>query len=432
MKPRINIVTTLTTIALAIAILTACNNTNTPDRPDTPETAEIAFTMMWQNNLTIELKLSTDITAADGIIAQPVSATLRPGETVAIASAKKAVTVDTDNTRETREREILASIINSLTTVELSYIIDHKMYSYRGKASDLIGNTADYIGGQDTKTLSITPELLSSADITVTEGKPNTVAIHWQNTFTLPITISITAPENTLTKQLQPTETLKLTDLQYYTYSDDDDRTALLKAMSDYYESLQKIILTLPTLDENGEWTTTGYDVTKAHETLFTLDNYRRDAGLYTLELYNRLLYAELDWELSAYLIGCNKYKTELQVFWKNGMTEPMDIEIKYREHKIYIVGPDIITHTIRPGETFQMPDFVIYSDDTYTFLAHVDVSWNAYTSDIETLTISCGDLHYNLATDGKRDFINHNAYNSNHDPESMTYTFTPQSFTAK
>ena len=70
--------------------------------------------------------------------------------------------------------------------------------------------------------------------------------------------------------------------------------------------------------------------------------------------LFNRLLYIDFD------ALQDTVIKHVHSVTWKNGMTVPMVVDIKYMRNSIYNISGDIYC-TIQPGEIYEMPEFFYY-----------------------------------------------------------------------
>ena len=119
----------------------------------------------------------------------------------------------------------------------------------------------------------ITKEILSREEFAITEGEEKSVEIKWQNLFTLPITIrikSVADPNLNIDKQISPNEVVKIVDLSYYVYPNEDELNAemLSNAMKSYKSSLNEVTFILPTIKDSTELTTGIWTGTEYHNAL--------------------------------------------------------------------------------------------------------------------------------------------------------------------
>ena len=118
--------------------------------------------------------------------------------------------------------------------------------------------------------------------------------------------------------------------------------------------------------------------------------------------LYNRLLYYEFASTNTSFI------KTTYSVYWNNNQSAPMTVNIRYRKDKIYTYFEgDQQTFTIQPGESFQMPDIVIYEEEgSYYYISPADVCWDMYLQEMEQVNVSCGDEVRNISGKDIKDYL--------------------------
>ena len=426
----------MTTLMMVITVFAGCphkpiNPPEPPNNNDSTETIkqQLEFKVVWKNTIGVDLEITSESNSVEGATINAINALLKDGEETEFASINKLVEIDSAHTLEMYKQEMLSSVVNSLNKISLRYFENGTMYSFSGNG-ELFKNINDYSEINDSLIrLNITKELFSREEFAITEGEEKSVEIKWQNLFTLPITIrikSVADPNLNIDKQISPNEVVKIVDLSYYVYPNEDELNAemLSNAMKSYKSSLNEVTFILPTIKDSTELTTGIWTGTEYHNALdsvladvFDLNNYEFDNG-YTLLLYNRLLYFDLG-------IPYNFVKYTNSVYWKNSMQVPMEVSLKYRKHKIYTYHDGDLSCIIQPGESYQMPDFVVYCLKGASYFESPWSSfWNCYTMEMDQIVITYGDKVYNKTLDGTEDFLNQRNY-----AQGYIYTFTEQSF---
>ena len=420
-------------ICCCILVLLAVLFSGCPTPPVNPEDQTMEFNVVWKNNIGSSLEVNADWNIVDGVIFNAVDTVLRNGDSIVIAVVKKIVSVDSDHTMQMYEEEMLLKITEAIKRVDLRYFEDNVMYNYSGDGASLFGEQEEYTVQDKDKIVVISKEILSRAKFVATEGELATASINWQNDFVKPIGLQITSasnPEYNINRQIAPEETVKIVDLSYYIYPNDDELNAkmLANAMADYKLSLDDVIFTLSEPKDNQEWhadeewtdSIKMYCLNLTNNYLFDLDNYKYDNN-YTLILYNRLLYIDFD------ALQDTVIKHVHSVTWKNGMTVPMVVDIKYMRNSIYNISGDIYC-TIQPGEIYEMPEFFYYEQKgAYPFVPWESIFWYSYMDEMKNVVITYGDKTYDMAVDGRRKFVSP-SYNDLY----YSYTFTEQSFEAE
>ena len=427
----------MTTLMMVITVFAGCPHKpiNPPEPPeeDSTETIkqQLEFKVVWKNTIGVDLEISSESNSVDGATINAISALLKDGEETEFSTVNKLVEIDSAHTLEMYKQEMLSSVVNSLIKISLRYFENGTMYSFSDNG-ELFKNINDYSEINDSLIrLNITKELFSREEFAITEGEEKSVEIKWQNKFTLPITLNISSEEEpnlNISLELQPDEIVKLSDLTYYVYPNEDElnKQLLENALMSYHDKLRELYFILPMPDDNGEWTTTKrQDALRALKTFFSIDRYDFSDDIYSLKLYNKMLYIE------SVIDGDPKIKQDyksLEYYWKNDMDVPMNIDIRYKDPRVYNIEGDIVT-TLQPGEILKMHDFFIYEDaEGYEFQSTWDILWNgAYIGEIESMVITYGDKSYDKNVDGKRDFLVSICYSMI--DGKRTYSFTEKSF---
>ncbi|MGM9794600.1 MAG: hypothetical protein ACI3ZZ_00015 [Candidatus Aphodosoma sp.] len=427
----------LTTLAMVIAVFAGCPHKpiNPPELPENDSTETIKqqlnFSVVWKNNLGSSLEISASWNEVVGTLFNSLDTVLQDGDSIVVAVVNKMVEVDSIHTIQMYEEEMLMNIIESVKSINLRYFEDNLMYTSRDGGLLQFGEYEDYMSNNSVKTLVVSKDFLSSSDLVTVEGELKTISLNWKNTFAKSIGLKISSssnPELNITKQIAPDETIKVTELSYYVFPNNDELNAKLLAdvMSDYKSSLDDVLFLLPDVKDHDEWISggewTGDSIRKhclnvSNNYLFDIKNYEYSVD-YTLILYNRLLY---------FLLGDhpeNEIEINSSVIWKNNMSVPMVVDIRYRNDRIYSLV-DKINCTIQPGESFQMPDFYyVEYDGQIEIQPSANLWYGLYINEMESVVITYGDKTYNMAVDGRCKFVcpNYTYGYGNH-------TFTEQSF---
>ena len=71
-----------------------------------------------------------------------------------------------------------------------------------------------------------------------------------------------------------------------------------------------------------------------------------------------------------------------------------MNVDLNYRDDKIYIYYEgDQKSFTLQPGETYPLPDLVVYIDaDAYYFESQYDIFMRLYLTEMERVVVTYGD----------------------------------------
>ena len=418
-------------ICCCMLVLSAVLFSGCPTPPVNPEDQTMEFNVVWKNNIGSSLEVNADWNIVDGVIFNAVDTVLRNGDSIVIAIVKKIVSVDSDHTMQVYEEEMLTNIIAAIKGVELRYFEDNIMYTSNDMSALQLGDNNDYTFNGNAIILVISKDIVSRSEFVSTEGELNTISIKWKNTFAKSIGLKISSSshlELNINQKIAPNETLKVADLSYYVYPNNYEVNAkmLAKVMLDYKSSLDDVMFLLPDVKSHDEWISGGewtgdsirkHCLNETNNYLFDIENYEYN-GDYTLILFNRLLY---------FLLGehpDNEIEYNSSVIWKNDMSVPMVVDIKYRNDRIYSLV-DKINCTILPGESFQMPDFYYVEYDGRIEIQPSADSWySLYMNEMESVVITYGDKTYNMAEDGRCKFIcpGYTYGYGNH-------TFTEQSF---
>ena len=412
----------IATIMMVITVFAGCphkpiNPPELPDNNDSTETIQhqLNFKIIWRNATGVELSLNTESYSVDGATINNIELWLNNEEITDYASVSKLVDIDSAHTIEMYKQEMLASVLNAINTVNLRYFENGMMYSFSDNG-ELLNNVNDYMEINDsTIQLNITKDLLARKEFTTKEGEEQTVAIKWQNKFTRPISLHINSSkkqELNINRQINPDEVVKIVDLSYFTYPNEDEinKKMLSDAMTSYKALLDEVTFMLPNINDSSElvtgvWTgdsiaTNGFESSLID--IFNLDNYEINNNDYLLILYNRLLYYEFVPTFTSFI------KTTYSVYWNNNQSAPMTVNIRYRKDKIYTYFEgDQQTFTIQPGESFQMPDLVIYEEEgSYYYISPADVCWDMYLQEMEQVNVSCGDEVRNISGKDIKDYL--------------------------
>lgn len=427
----------MTILMMVVTVFAGCPRKpiNPPELPEEDSTETIKqhlnFEVVWKNTLGVELEISIESNSVEGATFNDIDTVLQNGDSVVIAVVDKIVEVDSLHTMQVYEEKMLTNIITAIKGIELRYFEDNIMYTSNDMSAIQLGDYNDYTFNGKVMILVISKEIVNSLEFISTEGELNTISIKWKNTFTKSIGLKISCsshPELNINQQIAPNETLKVADLSYYVYPNNDEVNAkmLAKVMLDYKSSLDDVMFLLPNVKSHDEWISGGewtgdsirkHCLNESNNYLFDIENYEYN-GDYTLILYNRLLYILLGEHPE------NEIEYNSSVIWKNDMSVPMVVDIKYRNDRIYSLI-DKIYCTIQPGESFQMPDFYyVEYDGRIEIQPSADGWYGLYMNEMESVVITYGDKTYNMAEDGRCKFI----------CPSYTYgygnhTFTEQSF---
>ncbi|MCI7729236.1 MAG: hypothetical protein PUC14_03610 [Bacteroidales bacterium] len=427
----------MTTLMMVITVFAGCPHKpiNPPEPPENDSTEiikqQLNFSVVWKNNLGSSLEISASWNEVVGTLFNSLDTVLQDGDSIVVAVVNKMVEVDSIHTIQMYEEEMLMNIIESVKSVNLRYFEDNLMYTSRDGGLLQFGEYEDYMSNNSVKTLVVSKDFLSSSDLVTVEGELKTISLNWKNTFAKSIGLKISSfsnPELNITKQIAPDETIKVTELSYYVFPNNDELNAKLLAdvMSDYKSSLDDVMFLLPDVKSHDEWISGGewtgdsirkHCLNESNNYLFDIKNYEYNVD-YTLILYNRLLY---------FLLGehpDNEIEYNSSVIWKNDMSVPMVVDIRYRNDRIYSLV-DKINCTIQPGESFQMPDFYYVEYDGQIEIQPSADSWyGLYINEMESVVITYGDKTYNMAVDGRCKFVcpNYTYGYGNH-------TFIEQSF---
>ena len=396
----------MTTLMMVITVFAGCPHKpiNPPEPPeeDSTETIkqQLEFKVVWKNTTGVDLEISIESNSVDGATINAIDTLLKDGEETEFATVNKLVEIDSAHTLEMYKQEMLSSVVNSLNKISLRYFENGTMYSFSGNG-ELFKNVNDYSEINDSLIqLNITKEILSREEFAITEGEEKSVEIKWQNKFTRPISLHIKSssnPELNINKQIAPDEIVKIVDLSYFTYPNENDlnKKMLNDAMASYKALLEEVTFLLPTIKDSSElrtgvWTGDSIIVdgfVSDFIDIFNLSNYEFD-NAYTLILYNRLLYAEL----TSYCSSPKKYI--YSVNWKNDTNITMNVDLNYRDDKIYIYYEgDQKSFTLQPGETYPLPDLVVYIDaDAYYFESQYDIFMRLYLTEMERVVVTYGD----------------------------------------
>ena len=396
----------MTTLMMVITVFAGCPHKpiNPPEPPeeDSTETIkqQLEFKVVWKNTTGVDLEISIESNSVDGATINAIDTLLKDGEETEFATVNKLVEIDSAHTLEMYKQEMLSSVVNSLNKISLRYFENGTMYSFSGNG-ELFKNINDYSEINDSLIqLNITKEILSREEFAITEGEEKSVEIKWQNKFTRPISLHIKSssnPELNINKQIAPDEIVKIVDLSYFTYPNENDlnKKMLNDAMASYKALLEEVTFLLPTIKDSSElrtgvWTGDSIIVdgfVSDFIDIFNLSNYEFD-NAYTLILYNRLLYAEL----TSYCSSPKKYI--YSVNWKNDTNITMNVDLNYRDDKIYIYYEgDQKSFTLQPGETYPLPDLVVYIDaDAYYFESQYDIFMRLYLTEMERVVVTYGD----------------------------------------
>ena len=396
----------MTTLMMVITVFAGCPHKpiNPPEPPeeDSIETIkqQLEFKVVWKNTIGVDLEITSESNSVEGATINAINALLKDGEETEFATVNKLVEIDSAHTLEMYKQEMLSSVVNSLNKISLRYFENGTMYSFSGNG-ELFKNINDYSEINDSLIqLNITKEILSREEFAITEGEEKSVEIKWQNKFTRPISLHIKSssnPELNINKQIAPDEIVKIVDLSYFTYPNENDlnKKMLNDAMASYKALLEEVTFLLPTIKDSSElrtgvWTGDSIIVdgfVSDFIDIFNLSNYEFD-NAYTLILYNRLLYAEL----TSYCSSPKKYI--YSVNWKNDTNITMNVDLNYRDDKIYIYYEgDQKSFTLQPGETYPLPDLVVYIDaDAYYFESQYDIFMRLYLTEMERVVVTYGD----------------------------------------
>ena len=397
----------MTTLMMVITVFAGCphkpiNPPEPPNNNDSTETIkqQLEFKVVWKNTTGVDLEISIESNSVDGATINAIDTLLKDGEETEFATVNKLVEIDSAHTLEMYKQEMLSSVVNSLNKISLRYFENGTMYSFSGNG-ELFKNINDYSEINDSLIqLNITKEILSREEFAITEGEEKSVEIKWQNKFTRPISLHIKSssnPELNINKQIAPDEIVKIVDLSYFTYPNENDlnKKMLNDAMASYKALLEEVTFLLPTIKDSSElrtgvWTGDSIIVdgfVSDFIDIFNLSNYEFD-NAYTLILYNRLLYAEL----TSYCSSPKKYI--YSVNWKNDTNITMNVDLNYRDDKIYIYYEgDQKSFTLQPGETYPLPDLVVYIDaDAYYFESQYDIFMRLYLTEMERVVVTYGD----------------------------------------
>ena len=397
----------MTTLMMVITVFAGCphkpiNPPEPPDENDSTETIkqQLEFKVVWKNTIGVDLEITSESNSVEGATINAINALLKEGEETEFASINKLVEIDSAHTLEMYKQEMLSSVVNSLNKISLRYFENGTMYSFSGNG-ELFKNINDYSEINDSLIqLDITKEILSREEFAITEGEEKSVEIKWQNKFTRPISLHIKSssnPELNINKQIAPDEIVKIVDLSYFTYPNENDlnKKMLTDAMASYKALLEEVTFLLPTIKDSSElrtgvWTGDSIIVdgfVSDFIDIFNLSNYEFD-NAYTLILYNRLLYVDL----RSYFSSPKKYI--YSVNWKNDTNITMNVDLNYRDDKIYIYYEgDQKSFTLQPGETYPLPDFVVYLDaDAYYFESQYDLFMHLYLTEMERVVVTYGD----------------------------------------
>ena len=396
----------MTTLMMVITVFAGCPHKpiNPPEPPeeDSTETIkqQLEFKVVWKNTIGVDLEITSESNSVEGATINAINALLKDGEETEFATVNKLVEIDSAHTLEMYKQEMLSSVVNSLNKISLRYFENGTMYSFSGNG-ELFKNINDYSEINDSLIqLNITKEILSREEFAITEGEEKSVEIKWQNKFTRPISLHIKSssnPELNINKQIAPDEIVKIVDLSYFTYPNENDlnKKMLNDAMASYKALLEEVTFLLPTIKDSSElrtgvWTGDSIIVdgfVSDFIDIFNLSNYEFD-NAYTLILYNRLLYAEL----TSYCSSPKKYI--YSVNWKNDTNITMNVDLNYRDDKIYIYYEgDQKSFTLQPGETYPLPDLVVYIDaDAYYFESQYDIFMRLYLTEMERVVVTYGD----------------------------------------
>ena len=397
----------MTTLMMVITVFAGCphkpiNPPEPPNNNDSTETIkqQLEFKVVWKNTIGVDLEITSESNSVEGATINAINALLKDGEETEFATVNKLVEIDSAHTLEMYKQEMLSSVVNSLNKISLRYFENGTMYSFSGNG-ELFKNINDYSEINDSLIqLNITKEILSREEFAITEGEEKSVEIKWQNKFTRPISLHIKSssnPELNINKQIAPDEIVKIVDLSYFTYPNENDlnKKMLNDAMASYKALLEEVTFLLPTIKDSSElrtgvWTGDSIIVdgfVSDFIDIFNLSNYEFD-NAYTLILYNRLLYAEL----TSYCSSPKKYI--YSVNWKNDTNITMNVDLNYRDDKIYIYYEgDQKSFTLQPGETYPLPDLVVYIDaDAYYFESQYDIFMRLYLTEMERVVVTYGD----------------------------------------
>ena len=335
-----------------------------------------------------------------------------------------------DYTHADGEEEVLASFLESMVYTDIVYIEGGAVYRY---AENGISVLAEHFVRSErcdsVFVLRLTKELMNEVGVEKHEGQEARASLYWRNDFTLPVGVSIEAEGYAAVEtELQPGDSVKIADLDYYTFADDEELSGemLRKAMAAYHAAIGKASLGLPEMPDavdGGDYNMS--DISGAVNTLFDITAYAEcGEGEFTLSLYNRMLYFDLICELDS---ETGWEKTVRRVVWENGMDDPMTIDLTYVENKIYTLGGDVHC-TLQPDETLELSTFAIYANDNPSFKAWLDSYWDMYYSEVESLRITCGEKIYDMETDGRRAFFE-SYKNYAESEEGYVFTFTEETF---
>lgn len=427
----------MTILMMVVTVFAGCPHKpiNPPELPEEDSTEitkqQLNFEVVWKNTLGVDLEISIESNSVEGATFNDIDTVLKNGDSVVIAVVNIVVEVDSLHTMQLYEEEMLTNIIAAIKGVELRYFEDNIMYTSNDMSALQLGDYNDYTFNGRVIILVISKDVVSRSEFVPTEGELNTILIKWKNTFAKSIGLKISSSSHSefnINQQIAPNETLKVADLSYYVYPNNDEVNAkmLERAMLDYKSSLDDVMFLLPDVKNHEEWISGGEwtgDSIRKHclndnnNYLFNIENYEFNAD-YTLILYNRLLY---------FLLGEhpeNEIEFNSSVIWTNAMSVPMVVDIKYRNDRVYSLV-DKINCIIQPGESFQMPEFYYVEIDGRIEIQPSADSWfSLYMNEMESVVITYGDKSYNMAEDGRCKFI----------CPSYTYgygnhTFTEQSF---
>ena len=235
----------MTTLMMVITVFAGCPHKpiNPPEPPeeDSTETIkqQLEFKVVWKNTIGVDLEITSESNSVEGATINAINALLKEGEETEFASINKLVEIDSAHTLEMYKQEMLSSVVNSLIKISLRYFENGTMYSFSDNG-ELFKNINDYSEINDSLIrLNITKELFSREEFAITEGEEKSVEIKWQNKFTRPISLHIKSsfnPELNINKQIAPDEIVKIVDLSYFTYPNENDlnKKMLNDAMASY------------------------------------------------------------------------------------------------------------------------------------------------------------------------------------------------------
>ena len=410
----------MTILMMVITVFAGCPHKpiNPPEPPeeDSTETIkqQLEFKVVWKNTIGVDLEITSESNSVEGATINAINALLKDGEETEFASVNKLVEIDSAHTLEMYKQEMLSSVVNSLIKISLRYFENGTMYSFSDNG-ELFKNINDYSEINDSLIrLNITKELFSREEFAITEGEEKSVEIKWQNKFTRPISLHIKSsfnPELNINKQIAPDEIVKIVDLSYFTYPNENDlnKKMLNDAMASYKALLEEVTFLLPTIKDSSElktgvWTGDSLIVdgfVSDFIDIFNLSNYEFE-NAYTLILYNRLLYVDLTSDFSS------PKKYVYSTYWQNNKNTSMNVNITYRKDKTYIYYEgNQLSFTIQPGESYQLPDFVVYIDeDAYYYNSQYDVFMGFYLAEMESVVVTYGDTELNISGKNILDYL--------------------------